>query len=143
MSGSSRSTSGLWPLKLFLILSTMASLSLREAKWLFLIQRQSVTVSVMANVFSGSSQFSHGSFIEYSKRSSVDSSLSYLWTRTRSLVAHLVHMQNLYAVSRSAENSTPPELVWISLAPASLTSLSTRSFWFADAAAKKIMCYSL
>ena len=45
------------------ILSTMASLSLRDAKWLLRIQWQSVTVSVMANVFDGSSQFSQGSLM--------------------------------------------------------------------------------
>ena len=72
MSGSSLSTSGLIPLNLALMRSTMASLSLSDAKWLFLIQRQSLTVSVMANVFSGLTQFSQGRLIEWSYRSSVD-----------------------------------------------------------------------
>ena len=42
----------------------MASLSLRDAKWLFLIHLQSLTVSVIAKVLSGLIQFSQGRVIE-------------------------------------------------------------------------------
>ena len=66
MSGLSLSTSGLIPLNLALMRSTIASLRRSDAKWLFLIQRQSLTVSVIANVLSGLTQFSQGRLIEWS-----------------------------------------------------------------------------